>query len=94
VYFSDFTPIVLLIVENSDDEYRILRQNLFERFASNAAVPIETPIVPVAAQPRPTKAGATPDRRTFFSIYFFMHPLAYFSLSRCSDIATPFKFPG
>ncbi|THV04454.1 hypothetical protein K435DRAFT_196412 [Dendrothele bispora CBS 962.96] len=30
----------------SDDEYRILRQNLFERFASSAAVPTENPVVP------------------------------------------------
>ena len=61
------TPLMWNIVlrgVNSDDEYRILRQNLFERFSSNAAVPIETPVVPVAApQPRPRKAGATPDRR-------------------------------
>ncbi|KIM43304.1 hypothetical protein M413DRAFT_18374 [Hebeloma cylindrosporum] len=49
----------------NDDEYRILRQNLFERFASNAAVPSEAPVVPVAAaQPRPKKPGATPDRPT------------------------------
>lgn len=72
MYFSSFTSVVFLILENSDDEYRILRQNLFERFASNAAVPIEAPMVPVAAaQPRPKKAGATPDRRMFHLSFFF-----------------------
>ncbi|KDR82648.1 hypothetical protein GALMADRAFT_837529 [Galerina marginata CBS 339.88] len=46
----------------NDDEYRILRQNVFERFASNAAVPIEAPVVPASpARLRPKKAG-TPDR--------------------------------
>ncbi|KAF9267570.1 hypothetical protein L218DRAFT_696029 [Marasmius fiardii PR-910] len=30
----------------NDDEYRALRQNLFERFASSTAVPTETPVVP------------------------------------------------
>ncbi|OCH88475.1 hypothetical protein OBBRIDRAFT_795242 [Obba rivulosa] len=29
----------------SDDEYRLLRQNLFERFASGSALPSETPLV-------------------------------------------------
>ncbi|GBE84872.1 hypothetical protein SCP_0700520 [Sparassis crispa] len=29
----------------SDEEYRLLRQNLFERFASGSAVPTETPLV-------------------------------------------------
>ncbi|KAF8635990.1 hypothetical protein AX15_000152 [Amanita polypyramis BW_CC] len=36
----------------NDDEYRLLRQNLFERFASTAVVPAENPVVPVA-KPRP-----------------------------------------
>ncbi|KAK0244037.1 hypothetical protein EDD85DRAFT_806537 [Armillaria nabsnona] len=31
----------------NDDEYRMLRQSLFERFASNSAVPSEEPVVPV-----------------------------------------------
>jgi len=94
MYFSSFTSVVFLILENSDDEYRILRQNLFERFASNAAVPVEAPIVPVtAAQPRPKKAGATPDRRMFHLFFVFFDLAAYFTLSRCSNIATAFKFP-
>ncbi|TRM61110.1 hypothetical protein BD626DRAFT_502759 [Schizophyllum amplum] len=38
----------------NDDEYRLLRQNLFERFSSNATVPTEAPVVPVA---RPTVPG-------------------------------------
>ncbi len=36
----------------SDDEYRLLRQNLFERFATTTTVPTESPVVPVA-KPRP-----------------------------------------
>ncbi|KZT11977.1 uncharacterized protein LAESUDRAFT_719929 [Laetiporus sulphureus 93-53] len=32
----------------SDDEYRLLRQNLFERFASGSPVPIEAPLVPLS----------------------------------------------
>ncbi|KAI0667605.1 hypothetical protein C8Q78DRAFT_1051709 [Trametes maxima] len=42
----------------SDDEYRLLRQNLFERFASGSAVPTEAPLVSMsrsaqsAAEPR------------------------------------------
>jgi hypothetical protein len=34
----------------SDDEYFLLRQNLFERFASGAVVPAEKPVVPVTRQ--------------------------------------------
>ncbi|KAF8908998.1 hypothetical protein CPB84DRAFT_1813237 [Gymnopilus junonius] len=49
----------------NDDEYRILRQNLFERFASNAAVPVESPVVPVTpVRPRPRKGGTSTDRPT------------------------------
>ena len=36
----------------SDDEYRLLRQNLFERLASGSSVPTETPIVPVSTVTR------------------------------------------
>ncbi|KZT73851.1 hypothetical protein DAEQUDRAFT_761808 [Daedalea quercina L-15889] len=32
----------------SDDEYRLLRQSLFERFASKSQVPSETPLVPIS----------------------------------------------
>lgn len=60
---------------NSDDEYRILRQNLFERFASNAAVPTETSIVPASpARPRPKKVGTTGDQRKSFS---WIHATAF-----------------
>ncbi|KAH9841498.1 uncharacterized protein C8Q71DRAFT_884495 [Rhodofomes roseus] len=33
----------------SDDEYRLLRQNLFERFASNSQIPTEAPLVPISS---------------------------------------------
>ncbi|KAJ8080828.1 hypothetical protein PM082_017663 [Marasmius tenuissimus] len=36
----------------NDDEYRALRQNLFERFTSNATVPTENPVVPATPQRR------------------------------------------
>ncbi|KAI0754887.1 hypothetical protein C8Q80DRAFT_396076 [Daedaleopsis nitida] len=39
----------------SDDEYRLLRQNLFERFASGSAVPTEAPLVPMS---KPTQTAA------------------------------------
>jgi len=42
----------ILMISGSDDEYRLLRQNLFERFASASEVPSEIPIVP-AVRPRP-----------------------------------------
>ena len=38
--------------DGSDDEYRLLRQNLFERLAGGSAVPSETPLVPVVGPPR------------------------------------------
>ncbi|KAF8827392.1 hypothetical protein HHX47_DHR4000181 [Lentinula edodes] len=51
----------------NDDEYRILRQNLFERFAGNATVPTEESIVPASVTPlrRPPKGNPTiPENRT------------------------------
>jgi len=32
---------------SSDDEYRLLRQNVFEQYSSNAVIPVESPIVPI-----------------------------------------------
>ncbi|KAF8650146.1 hypothetical protein AX16_005381 [Volvariella volvacea WC 439] len=46
----------------TDDEYRLLRQNLFERFSTTTTVPTEAPIVPVA-RPRPRVNGSSPDGR-------------------------------
>ncbi|KAF9065168.1 hypothetical protein BDP27DRAFT_1332392 [Rhodocollybia butyracea] len=43
----------------TDDEYRILRQNLFERFAGNAAVPTENSIVPASITPLRHQRGNT-----------------------------------
>lgn len=31
----------------SDDEYRMLRQDVFEKYSSSTAIPVETPVVPV-----------------------------------------------
>jgi hypothetical protein len=36
---------------NSDDEYRLLRQNIFERLASGSSVPQEAPLVPIVSRP-------------------------------------------
>ncbi|PCH40172.1 hypothetical protein WOLCODRAFT_136703 [Wolfiporia cocos MD-104 SS10] len=36
----------------SDDEYRVLRQSLFERFAGGSAVPSEAPVVPISGGAR------------------------------------------
>ena len=38
----------------SDDEYRLLRQSLFERMTAGTAVPQEVPVVPTAGPSRPT----------------------------------------
>ncbi|KAG6878092.1 hypothetical protein C0993_012419 [Termitomyces sp. T159_Od127] len=38
----------------NDDEYRLLRQNLFERFATSTTVPAEVPMVPIS---RPLPRG-------------------------------------
>ena len=41
--------ILILISISSDDEYRLLRQNLFEQYSGNASVPVESPLVPITA---------------------------------------------
>ncbi|KAM6494134.1 hypothetical protein JOM56_010495 [Amanita muscaria] len=49
----------------NDHEYRLLRQNLFERFSSTAAVPAETPVVPVSKpKPRSDISLSSPSRTT------------------------------
>ncbi|KAI0769975.1 hypothetical protein C8Q74DRAFT_1317406 [Fomes fomentarius] len=50
----------------SDDEYRLLRQNLFERFASSSAVPTESPLVPMTrpAQVATDSRNTVPKRRS------------------------------
>lgn len=50
---------------SSDDEYRLLRQNLFERFAGGAVVPSETPLVPLASASHRSANG-----RCEFSIFY------------------------
>ncbi|KAJ3514188.1 hypothetical protein NLJ89_g2509 [Agrocybe chaxingu] len=67
----------------NDDEYRLLRQNLFERFATNATVPTEAPVVPVApARPRPPKGGGTPERA------ISTRPLSNFQVERPLSITS------
>ncbi|KAG6903294.1 hypothetical protein C0995_000189 [Termitomyces sp. Mi166 len=55
----------------NDDEYRLLRQNLFERFATSTTVPTEAPVVPVS---RPLS------RRTIFSQQSKPRPLSNFQV--------------
>jgi len=45
VAFSRFFALGLTSAGYSDDEYRLLRANLFERFANVSTVPSEAPIV-------------------------------------------------
>jgi len=40
-------PVHLVTSISSDDEYRLLRQNVFEQYSSNAVIPVESPIVPI-----------------------------------------------
>ncbi|KAK0201977.1 hypothetical protein DFS33DRAFT_1036925 [Desarmillaria ectypa] len=48
----------------NDDEYRMLRQSLFERFASSSAVPSEEPVVPVNQhQARGSESSKRPSSR-------------------------------
>ncbi|KAF7299061.1 hypothetical protein MIND_00854400 [Mycena indigotica] len=47
-----------------DDEYRLLRQDLFERFTSTNVVPTETPVVPIASHQRSVRIStATTGKR-------------------------------
>ena len=51
----------------SDDEYRLLRQNLFERFSSHSTTPAEASIVPVSSvRPVPKNGMQTSERRMVF----------------------------
>ncbi|KAJ8521935.1 hypothetical protein ONZ45_g1454 [Pleurotus djamor] len=43
----------------NDDEYRLLRQNLFERYGSGAVVPGEVPVVPIAGKSSKHARGAS-----------------------------------
>ena len=45
------------IMSISDEEYRLLRQNLFERFAGGAVAPSEAPVVPVVHPSRRSSDG-------------------------------------
>lgn len=44
-----------LISPSSDDEYRLLRQNLFEQHSDSALVPVEAPVLSVAGPGRNCK---------------------------------------
>lgn len=55
-YVSSYGIFIVLILVYSEDEYRMLRQNLFERFSSVSNIPTENPIVP-AMLPRLQPVG-------------------------------------
>jgi len=42
--YSDSEPTI-----SSDDEYRLLRQDVFEQYSGNANIPVESPLVPITA---------------------------------------------
>ncbi|KAG2033678.1 hypothetical protein BDR03DRAFT_966918 [Suillus americanus] len=63
-----------------DDEYRLLRQNIFERLASGSSVPQEAPLVPIVSHPpnayNPTSAKSrSPSVRSKTSISSAMSTL-------------------
>lgn len=41
----------------SDEEYRLLRQNIFERLASGTPLPAETPVIPLGSHSRSLHEG-------------------------------------
>ncbi|KAG5647002.1 hypothetical protein DXG03_001726 [Asterophora parasitica] len=43
----------------NDDEYRLLRQNLFEQHANSVLIPVEVPILPVAGPGRKSSISST-----------------------------------
>ncbi|KAF5367421.1 hypothetical protein D9758_003615 [Tetrapyrgos nigripes] len=47
-----------------DDEYRLLRQDVFERYANNTVLPAEVPVVPTATSPRKKQVEFAPPRPT------------------------------
>ncbi|KAF4613553.1 hypothetical protein D9613_007620 [Agrocybe pediades] len=47
----------------NDDEYRLLRQNVFEQFSTSVTIPVEVPIVPIARVQVP-KSSSGQHRRT------------------------------
>lgn len=58
----------------SDDEYRILRQNLFERFSTASEIPSESPVVPaVRPRPKPTGTGPNTPERSMSDFIMFIH---------------------
>ncbi|KAH9480541.1 hypothetical protein JR316_0007141 [Psilocybe cubensis] len=77
----------------NDDEYRLLRQNLFERFASSTAVPIETPVVPVSpARPRLKKNGTAPSVRPLSNFQVETRPASISSkTSATSGVGSLFR---
>lgn len=82
----------------NDDEYRLLRQNLFERFASASGVPSETSIVPLA-RPRPNafvNGPKTPDRASSrplsnFQVELPRPPSSQSRYSIASNVASIFR---
>ncbi|OAX41762.1 hypothetical protein K503DRAFT_767409 [Rhizopogon vinicolor AM-OR11-026] len=47
----------------NDDEYRLLRQSIFERLASGSSVPQEAPLVPIVSHP-PSAYNPAPTKRS------------------------------
>lgn len=84
----------------SDDEYRLLRQNIFERLASHSSVPTESPVIPLGSHSQKhspqlpnnssqscVKAGRTPSVRSKASVSSLVSNLFRLSTRRVSGIS-------
>ncbi|KAI6027749.1 hypothetical protein BKA83DRAFT_682635 [Pisolithus microcarpus] len=84
----------------SDDEYRLLRQNIFERLASHSSVPTETPVIPLGSHGQKyspqfsnnssqscVKSGRTPSVRSKASVSSVVSNLFRRSTRRVSGIS-------
>ncbi|KAI6039685.1 hypothetical protein EDC04DRAFT_2895021 [Pisolithus marmoratus] len=82
----------------SDDEYRLLRQSIFERLASHSSVPTESPVIPIGSQKHSpqlpdnssqscVKAGRTPSVRSKASVSSVVSNLFRRNTRRVSGIS-------
>ncbi|KAF8584713.1 hypothetical protein K439DRAFT_1660643 [Ramaria rubella] len=74
-----------------DEEYRLLRQNLFERFATSTDTPIESPVVPISAtsEPREFYYKRRPSVDSQRSIATAVSSLFRRATGRSSSLASP-----
>ncbi|KAH7926443.1 hypothetical protein BV22DRAFT_1032821 [Leucogyrophana mollusca] len=77
----------------NDDEYRLLRQNIFERLASGSSVPAETPVVPVHSSHshKPSHAQSRNNVSTQFQVKSGRSPSIRSKSSVSSAMSTLFR---